>query len=101
MEGTDIMVTPARVILFLVGLLVGGFFAALVASGGLGLNWLTLFAVVVVIIFTLKLLSQPDNAWTLAGVAVGVILALLVAALSPVLLGVPTLVILLVYLVVK
>lgn len=95
------MITPARVILFLTGLLIGLFFAALVVGGALGVNAITLIAIVLVIIFTLKLLNQPDNVYSIVGVAVGVILALLVAALSPAMIGVDALIILLVLLVVK
>lgn len=95
------MITPARVILFLTGLLIGLFFTALLAGGALGINAVTLIALVLAIIFVLKLLSQPDNTYTIAGVIVGVLLALLVAALSPVALGVDALVILLVLLIVK
>lgn len=95
------MITPARVILFLTGLLIGGIFAALIIGGAFGLNWQTLFVVIAAVIFVLKILNQPDNAWTLAGVLIGALLALLVAALSPIMLGVDALVILLVLLVIK
>lgn len=95
------MITSARVILFLTGLLIGLFFTALLAGGALGINAVTLIAVALAIIFVLKLPDWPTSAPTIAGLVVGILIALLVAALSPVALGVDALVVLLVLLIVK
>lgn len=76
------MITIGRLILLLTGLLIGAFTAAFLANSALGLNAATLILLTIAVIFILKLLNQPDNGWLLAGVIAGLLLCLLIPALS-------------------
>lgn len=81
------MITKARILLFLKGLLQGLFLVAFVTGAALGLNVTILLFVIFLVWLILVLLDQADNLYSIAGIIVGVLLAILVAALSPAALG--------------
>lgn len=81
------MITKARILLFLKGLLQGLFLVAFVTGAALGLNVTILLFVIFLVWLILVLLDQADNLYSIAGIIVGVLLAVLVAALSPAALG--------------
>lgn len=81
------MINKARIMLFLKGLLQGLFLTAFITGAAIGLNVVLLLFVIFVSWLILVLLDQADNLYSIAGIIVGVLLAVLVAAVSPAALG--------------
>lgn len=79
------MITPARVILALTGLIIGAFAVAFVQLGFIGA--VLFLAIPLSVIFVLKLFGQGDNLWLLGGLAIGAVLVLIAPELSPATLG--------------
>lgn len=76
-------VTKGRILLILKGILIGLFLAAFIVGTALGLNATLLLFAIFVLYLILTLIDMPDNGYEIVGIAIGVLLAILVAALSP------------------
>lgn len=74
--------TRGSIILIIIGFFQGNALLAFIASGPIGLVFLTVAFVLFVIALILKLIDKADNLYQIGGIIAGVLVALLVPALS-------------------
>lgn len=81
------MFTPARILIVLKHILIGLFAVAFVASAAISINVVLLLFIILLAYWLLTLPDRPEGYFAIGGAVIGVLLAVLVAALSPAALG--------------
>lgn len=81
------MFPTTRILLILKHLLIGLFAVAFIVGSAIGVNATTLLFVILAAYWLLTLPDRPEGYFAIGGAVVGILLAVLVAALSPAALG--------------